>query len=178
MIVDIIAFALLALAIFKGFSKGFVVAVFSFLAFVIGLAAALKFSVIVAGWLSESTQISQRWLPVVAFLLVFIGVALLVRLGAKMLEGALRLAMLGWLNRLGGFIFYALLYLVVFSLVLFYATELKLISAETADASVTYSFIYSFGPRVIEGIGRVLPFFSNMFAELQDFFEGVGEKGS
>ena len=94
MVIDIIVLLLLVLAIFKGYTKGLVVAVFSFLAFIIGLAAALKLSTLVADYLGTATSISSRWLPFLAFTLVFIAVILLVRLGAKLIEGSLRLAML------------------------------------------------------------------------------------
>src|SRR2546423_540560 len=100
MLIDIIALVLLILSLFKGLRKGLIIAIFSFLAFIIGLAAALKLSAIVADYLGSSTNISHRWLPVLAFIAVFIIVALLVRLGAKMLEGVIAMAMLGWLNRI------------------------------------------------------------------------------
>lgn len=178
MLIDIIALILLVLAVFKGFTKGFVVAVFSFLAFIIGLAAAMKLSVVVAGYLGDNTSLSQRWLPFLAFAIVFIGVVLLVRLGAKAIEGALRLAMLGWANRLGGIIFYALLYLFIYSVLLFFVQKINLFKPETIEASVSYGWIAPFGPKVLEGIGVVLPFFQDMFTELSDFFEGVSQKAS
>src|SRR3954467_3587340 len=106
MIIDIITLVLLVLAIFKGIRNGLVLAIFSFLAFIIGLAAAMKLSAVVAGYLGTNTSISQRWLPVLAFAIVFFIVVFLVRLGAKAIEGALKLVMLGWLNKLGGIIFY------------------------------------------------------------------------
>ena len=72
MLIDIVAFILLLLAIYKGWTKGFIVAVFSFIAFIVGLAAALKLSAVVAAYIGESVSVSQRWLPVIAFLLVFV----------------------------------------------------------------------------------------------------------
>ncbi|HTM92515.1 MAG TPA: CvpA family protein, partial [Flavisolibacter sp.] len=71
MLIDFIAIGLVVLAIIKGFRNGLVVAVFSLLAFVIGLAAALKFSAVVAEYLATGTNISQRWLPILAFAIVF-----------------------------------------------------------------------------------------------------------
>src|SRR5512138_3717427 len=99
MFIDFIAIALLVLSIIKGFQKGLVVAIFSLLAFIIGLAAALKLSAVVAEYLRANTNISQKWLPILAFAIVFLAVVLLVRLGAKAIEGGLKLAMLGWLNK-------------------------------------------------------------------------------
>lgn len=176
MIIDIIVLVLLVLALFKGLRNGLVLAVFSFLAFVIGLAAAVKLSSLVADYLGEATSIGKRWLPMIAFALVFIGVSLLVRLGAKAIEGALRLVMLGWLNRLGGVLFYALLYLFIFSLLLFYAVQLHLVKPATIAASNTYPYLQPLAPKLIGALGLILPFFRDMFAQLEHFFEGVAGK--
>ncbi|MDB5252750.1 MAG: colicin production protein [Flaviaesturariibacter sp.] len=174
MLVDIIVLVLLLVALFKGLRKGLVVALFSFLAFVIGLAAALKLSTAMAAYLGANISISQRWLPVIAFIAVFLIVVLLVRLGAKALETALRLVLLGWLNRIGGVLFFALLYLFIFSILLFYADGLHLVRPETKDASQTYGYLQPLAPKIIAGLGSVLPFFRNMFDELSSFFGHVG----
>ena len=178
MFIDIIVIALLALAIFKGFRNGLIVAVFSFLAFVIGLAAALKLSAVVAEYLGNSTNISQLWLPVLAFAIVFFIVVLLVKLGAKLIEGAMKMVMLGWLNKIGGMLFYALLYIFILSVVLFYALQLNIIKPETAAASSTYKYIEPLAPKVMSVLGEVLPFLKNVFADLENFFEGVSAKAT
>jgi membrane protein required for colicin V production len=152
-----------------------VVAVFSLLAFIIGLAAALKLSVVVAEYLGTNTNIAKRWLPILAFAVVFFVVVLLVRLGAKAIEGGLRMAMLGWLNKLGGVVFYFLLYFFIFSIVLFYATQLHIIKPEATHSS-TYPIIYPIAPVIMDALGSILPFFKNMFAELENFFDHLYKK--
>lgn len=176
MFIDIIGLILLVWASFKGLRNGFVVAVFSFLAFIIGLAAALKLSAIAAEYLSSNTNIGQRWLPFIAFATVFLIVVLLVRIGAKAIEGVLRVAMLGWLNKLGGILLYILLYLFIFSILLFYAEQLHLIKKGTLSSSKLYPYIAPLAPKIINALGYILPFFKNIFAQLQDFFEGVAQK--
>jgi membrane protein required for colicin V production len=176
MIIDIIFVALMVLAVFKGLRNGLVVALFSFLAFIIGLAAAMKLSVVVAEYLADNTNISQKWLPVLAFIIVFFFVVLLVRLGAKAIEGALRMVMLGWLNKIGGIIFYALLYLFIFSILLFYAQQLKIIKPQVAEVSASFKYIYPLAPKVMDWLGAVLPFFRDMFASLESFFGKLSQK--
>jgi membrane protein required for colicin V production len=176
MFIDFIAIGLIVLAVIKGFRNGLVVAIFSLLAFVVGLAAALKLSAVVAEYLGTNTNISQRWLPVLAFAVVFFVVVLLVRLGAKAIEGGLRMVMLGWLNKLGGIVFYLLLYLFIFSIILFYATQLHIIKPETAQTSATYPIIYPFAPVVMDAVGSIIPFFKDMFGELEKFFDHLSKK--
>src|SRR3982751_1020087 len=110
MIIDIIVIGLMIMAIFKGIQRGFIVALFSMIAFVVGLIAAVKLSTVVAAWLDDSINVSARWLPFLAFMLVFIVVVLLVRLLAALLQSTLELAMLGWANRLAGVLLYMVMY--------------------------------------------------------------------
>lgn len=173
MIIDALFILLLVLAVWKGYRRGLIVGVFSFIAIVVGLAAAMKLSTVAAGYIGDSVNVSARWLPVLSFVLVFVVVVILVRLGANALEKAAELTMLGWLNRLGGVLLYAALYTTVLSVVLFYAIQINWLKPETIDKSVTYSFIQPWGPRAINALGTVLPWFRDMFAELERFFDGV-----
>ena len=174
MLIDIIVIILLILAAYKGFRNGLILALFSFLAFIIGLAAAIKLSAVAAGYIGSAVNVSQKWLPVLAFAVVFIIVVLLVKLGAKLVEGAVSMMMMGWLNRVGGMLFYALLYIFIFSIILFYADGVGLIKPETAAASGSYPYIRPLGPQVVKGLAAVVPLFKGMFTELEAFFEGVG----
>jgi membrane protein required for colicin V production len=176
MIIDAIFAVLMVLAIIQGYRRGLIVAVFSFIAIVIGLAAAIKLSAVVANHLGEAVKISDKWLPVVSFILVFVVVIILIRLGARAIQRITEKVMLGWANRLGGIILYVVIYTTVFSILLFYTHQLKLIKPETIQASVTYSFIQPWGPKAIGSLATVIPFFKDMFTELERFFSGMSEK--
>lgn len=176
MIIDLIYAVLLVIAIFKGLRRGFIVAIFSLLAFIVGLAAAMKLSTVVAHQLADSTNISSRWMPFISFLIVFLVVVLLVRLVAKMVEKSVEFALLGWLNRLLGVVLYIALYTTIFSILLFYAVQLDIIKQEAILASRTYGFIEPWGPYAINGLGAVIPWFRDMFQQLKDFFGGVTER--
>lgn len=176
MFLDIIVVILLVLALWKGIRNGFILGIFSFLAFIVGLAAAMKLSAVAADYIGQNVSVSERWLPILAFAAVFLIVVLLVRLGAKALEGVVELATLGWLNRLGGVALFALLYLVIFSVLLFYADRLQLINPETREASVSFPLLQPLGPYIIDGLGVVVPFFRDMFSELNAFFDGVAQE--
>ncbi len=169
--IDIVTLTILILGITKGFQKGLVNSLFSFLAFIVGLAASLKLSAFVAHYLQRHTQINQKWLPVLAFVAVFLVVVLLVKLCSKMVEKLVNIVMLGWLDRLGGIFLHLLLYLTIFSVLLFYATGLHLIKAETIRSSLSYRFIQPMAPKLMACLGYFIPQFKDMFEELLRFFE-------
>jgi membrane protein required for colicin V production len=169
MIIDILYLVIIAFAIFKGYSKGLVMAIFSFLGFIVGLAAALKLSNTVANTLTAQTSVG-KWAPALAFFAVFIAVAFLVRLTGKFIEKTFEAVLLGWANKISGVLLFAFLYSVIFSVFIFYAVQLKLIGANTTAASNTYPFLKQLGPWVIDGIGIALPWFKEMFTTLESYF--------
>lgn len=176
MLIDIVFFILMVLAVIKGYQKGLIIAVFSIIAFIIGIAAAMKLSTIAASYIGEAVKVSDRWLPVISFIVVFILVVILVRLGAKLIEKTFEAVQLGWLNRLGGIILYAVLYTIIVSIIIFYAEKVNILNQETIESSVTYSFIQPWGPKVIDGFGAIIPLFRDMFSDLEDFFGNVSRK--
>ena len=175
MLLDIVFAIVLVLAIVKGYQRGLVVGLFSLVSVIIGLAAAVKLSTAVAGYIGEAVKVSEEWLPVIAFAAVFIVVVILIRLGANAIEKAVEVVMLGWLNKLAGILLYVIIYTLVFSVLIFYAEQIKLIQPATIEKSVTYSYIQPWGPKVIDGLGSVVPFFRDMFDELSAFFGGVAD---
>ena len=178
MIIDLVFVVVLILAVFKGYRRGLIVGFFSFIAILIGLAAAIKLSAVVASYIGSNSSISQKWLPVLSFAIVFLGVVLLVRLGANLIQKTVELASLGWVNRLGGILFYGIIFIMVYSILLFYAGQVKLLSDVTIEKSVIYPYVQPWGPKVIDWIASFVPFFRDMFTDLQIFFGGVAEKMS
>ena len=174
--IDIIYAILIALAVFKGFQKGLIIAVFSFVGFVVGLAAALKLSVYVADHLKDSVNVSGKILPFLSFALVFLVTVLLIHFGAKLIEKLLEAVALGWANKLCGLLLYAILYTMIFSVFLFYAEKIHVLTQSAIQSSLTYPFIKPWGPKVIDGFGQLIPAFKNMFNDLENFFAGVPHK--
>ena len=176
MIVDTLFLLIIAYSAYKGLSKGLIMAVFSFASLFVGMAAALKLSSLAASWLGRSDALPSQWWPVVAFLLVYVAVLSAVRFLGRMLEKAVAGISLGWVNHVGGFLLYAALYLLLFSVLLFYLVQLNLLSAEQREASLAYPYVAPWGPVALSGAGKVFPFLGDVFGELQRFFEGAGQR--
>jgi len=176
MIIDVIFTILMIIAFIKGYQRGLIVAVFSLIAFIVGLAAAMKLSTVVAGYIGETVKISDKWLPVISFALVFILVLMGVRWMANILQRTIEIALLGWLNRIGGILVYVVLFITAFSVILFYAQQVRLLKPEVIAASKTWSFIQPWGPKAIDGFAVVIPFFKDMFRQLESFFGNISEQ--
>jgi membrane protein required for colicin V production len=59
--IDIVFAILIIIACIKGYQKGLIIALFSIIAFILGLAAALKLSSVVTGWLGTNVHIGAKW---------------------------------------------------------------------------------------------------------------------
>ncbi|HEX5669643.1 MAG TPA: CvpA family protein [Chitinophagaceae bacterium] len=175
MMIDIIFIFILISAAIKGARNGIIGALFSFAAFFIALAAALKLSALVAEYLQNSFDKPAAWWPFVAFLLVFLVVSGLITMAAKVLNKTLDMVMLGWVNKIGGFLIYAILYTLIFSVVIFYYDQIMHISDTTKEESKVYAYIEPWGEWTMQTLGRVIPVFKDVFTDMQDFFQEVGE---
>lgn len=166
----------MALAVFKGIRNGLVMAVFSLVALFLGVLAALKLSATVVLWLGGNVEISTRWLPFLAFLLVFVVVVVLVNMIGKLLEATTEWAFLGWVNKGFGIVFYAIIYLLIWSLVIFYLDKLSLISQEAMESSVTYPIIAPWGPNAVDWIASIMPIFKDILNDIGSFLERFSEE--
>lgn len=176
MFIDVLFIAILITAIFKGYSKGLIMAVFSAVAIFVGLIAATKLSAVVANYLHANAHINWYWLPVISFALVMFVVVFLIKLGAKFVQKTVEVALLGWANRIGGIVLFFCIYITVLSVILFFAEKINFISGDTVKNSKTYFFIQPWGPLAIDGIGYVVPIFKGLFQQLSQFFEKVTVK--
>lgn len=172
-----VAFAIIVcIGIFKGWRKGFISAACSFLGFITGIAAALKLSGTLAAWLNEKYPSSALWIPFVSFTLVFIVTVLAVRLIGKTIETAFDTAQIGWWNKLAGSLIYGFLYIIIYSVFLFFLIKLKLIGSNATEASVTYEWLQPMPSGAMKILGEWIPFFKNTFQDLQHFFEQFANK--
>ena len=176
--VDIVTVSILAYAGWQGFRKGFIMALFSFAALFIGWAAAVKCSAVAAVWLSRTFGMPSKWWPILAFVAVLLLVSALVRNVGRLLEKTAEDVMLGPLNRMAGFVVFASLYLMLYSILLFYIDELGMISPEVRKASSTFAVISGWAPAAMAALGKLLPFLGDAFQELQRFFDGLPGQGS
>ncbi len=138
--------------------------------------ASLKFSSSVASMLEHNGYTNAKWVPFVSFVAVFILAVLLVNWCGKLIEKTIEMAMLGWLNRIGGIIIYILLYTLIFSVFIYYAEKFHLLTNKNTEGSFVYPYIRPLAPHITDTIGKLIPFLKNIFTELDSFFGDVTSK--
>ena len=168
--IDIIVLLISVWAVYQGYQRGLILAVFAFLATLLGVMLAFKFSSVVAGWLGERVSVSDQWLPIIAFLAILIAVILLIRLGAKALEGMIELAQLGILNRLAGVVLYLALYLGLASAVFYLLQWTSMVPANAWQESWFLQHVQPLFMSGFKGVSGWIPWFREQFDALNQYF--------
>lgn len=149
-VLDIIILTAIAASAVWGIFKGFVRQIVSILALLLGIWCAARFtaslSSVVKEWLS--LEIAQQTLHIILFVAIFIVVMILAHFIGKGIESIIKLSMLGWLNRLMGFLFGAFKAIIILSVAV-YAVEyingiLDLIPSSYLNGSEGYGFLKHF----------------------------------
>ena len=111
------AFVLIALAysFYKGFTKGLVIVLASFVALIFGVLGAIYFSDFAAELLKSKTDINEEYISISAFSITFMAIIFGVHLIAKIVNQAVKMVMLGPLNKIMGGVFSMLKTIVILS---------------------------------------------------------------
>ena len=170
MFIDIVFFILLALGIFKGYSKGLIKGLLSYISVIIAFTAAVKLSAMVATYIGVIHTISDKWLPFISFIAVFIAVLLIIRWIGSLIDFSVKQLYLGGANRLGGIFLYTGIYISVWSIILFYLNIMHLIPPKTIESAIRYHVSREIGSSAISSIKFIFPFLKSAFLSLETFF--------
>lgn len=165
---DIFFIVIFIIGAFKGYMKGLLVEIFSFLAFFVGLFVAIKLTIPVAHHFFDSADYFQG-ITIAVFVALFIIVILLINLIAKALKKVLDLTFLGLfdniLGAVAGIFKWAFIISVFFWV--FDSIGLRLPNDQAGD-SLIYPFIQNLGPATFELVSNMLPFLQDMIDSLKN----------
>ena len=100
---DIAVVVCVTIALFLGIKKGIISMLMSIAVLIVSVWASMKSSTSVAAWLGGFLgDASPVILKTASFIVIFIAVAIVLRLVTWLIEKCLKLAMLGWVNRICG----------------------------------------------------------------------------
>lgn len=101
-ILDIVILCCFVPAIVSGLRKGFVNQLVDLVSVIAGAWAAFRFSALVSNWLANYVTWDKNLLYVVSFAIIVVVAVLVLNLIGNMITKAVKIASLGWLNRIFG----------------------------------------------------------------------------
>lgn len=153
---DILILLPLLIGLVRGLMKGLIVEVSSIVAILLGFFGAKYWSAAFASWLIQQFDWSETACIVVAYALLFAGIALGLNIVARLLSKLFQKIQLGWLNRLLGGIFGTAKWgIVIVALVLCVHNldkQFQFIQPELREKSVVYTTITPYAEQAWEEI--------------------------
>ena len=152
-IIDVVILIFLLISAISGFIKGFVLSIASFIGFFLGIMISFRLADDVQQWLMVLTGAEGRYLYFIAFLICFSVVVALVHVLGKIIEKALQMVALGFLNRLGGAALGILKTMLIFSALIFALSYIdpdkRLITIEQQESSLFYRPLEKMLPAIL-----------------------------
>lgn len=157
MVIDLFLLAVVGFGCYRGFMRGFILTLFSGIAWIIGLFVALKLSALCSEWLRSALDSTSPYIPLVSFALLFTGVVILVILFAKLIDKIISVAQLGIINKIAGALFKGTLFLLLASVALWLVNQAGLINPDVKASSKLYSLAEPIAPGFFNFIDHNLP---------------------
>jgi membrane protein required for colicin V production len=154
---DIGILSVAAIFFIRGIFRGFVYELITVIGLILGYIISITYLSLLAGFiLTFFPSIPQSIVNIVSFFILFVGTNLILRLVANLLTKTLKIAMLGWLNRLLGGCTGMLKSLIIMSIMVFVINLIpfssSLLEKIEVQTSVLYPALELLGPRLYEEI--------------------------
>lgn len=102
---DIFLVGCIGYAAWKGFRKGIIIELFTFLALFFGLYAGIHFSDFSAEFLETKVGLRSKYMPAISFTFMFLLIGAMVYFAGKSIERVIKAVQLSLVNKLGGILF-------------------------------------------------------------------------
>ncbi|NOT36144.1 MAG: CvpA family protein [Saprospiraceae bacterium] len=173
MILDLVCGIILAASFYLGYTKGILKTVFGVLSIIIGILAALKFSFLAINILEKTLTIDPRMNIIIGFVLTFVLVLIGIRMIGRGLEKILETAHINFVNQIAGGILSALISLVIFSSLIWFFDQIKVIAPETQKSSLSYPIIKQVPEKSKAVLTKIKPFFSEFWDKTKQAMDKV-----
>jgi len=161
-LLDYLIMVFVAIFIFLGYRKGFIISLATIVALILGVYLAVNFSNFMDQILLENFKLSKSWLPILSFTLTFFLVVAGILIIAKLMEKIIDVIGMGFLNHLGGAILGLVKGIILCSILLFIITGFdskeKGITRANKEHSLIYRHITTVFPMIMNTLGGEIKF--------------------
>ncbi|MBT3301955.1 MAG: CvpA family protein [Bacteroidetes bacterium] len=168
---DIIFLIPLLYFLITGFRKGLIIEVLSVLAFIIAIIGAMQLSNKLL--INSGMELNSKWLPYIAYIVVFLGIFLAIITLAKLLQRIIKTAQLNIFNRLAGALFGFVKVVLLFSLLLWITDQVDVIPAKMKNESISYRYLEPVSPQIISFFTGYKEDAKGSIEQVEDFFENI-----
>jgi len=173
MVLDLMFFVFAGLGFWMGFSRGIISTVFSIFSYFFGVIVAITFSDGMTKFLQTTFNDDSALYYFAGLLLSFVLAMFLIRMIARGLENVLKAGNINVINQvLGGALLSGVL-MVLFSFLVQFGDEARLIEPKTKAESKTYPYVEILPSKAMIVIGQVTPLFKQLWNNTMDVLDNV-----
>ena len=174
---DIVLLVILLLGAYRGYTKGILLEIVAVVAFVAAIVGALQLMSWGVGFLSDTLAAEGAWLPLLAFVLLFVGILTGVSIAGKMLKSVIHLTPIGYLDGLLGGAVGVIKWAFGLS-VLFILLDYAQVQLPNTNDSELYAYVHPFAYTVVEKLRTWFPVFENIIEAIRQLFRTAAPSAS
>ncbi|MEN8247745.1 MAG: CvpA family protein [Bacteroidota bacterium] len=168
-IIDIVILVPLIIGAIAGFRKGFIMEVVSLLALILAVIGAFHFLHWGITVLTENFQVSGKFLPFLAFVLIFVGIVIIVNTIGKLFKKIVDMVLLGGLDKIAGGLLGAIKWVFLLSVLIWMFQVFGLeLPQHLRDGSFLYPFVVGIAPATVDLFGLIIPASSDLLDNIAD----------
>ncbi len=166
---DFILLIPLIIGAYGGFKKGFIVGVVSLLALVLGVFGGFYFLNWGVSLLINEFGLTGKVLPILAFVIIFIGIIIITNFIGKLLKKFIKMILLGGIDKIAGALMGAIMWAFLLSSFIWVASVFKIsFPSNWEQGSLLLSYVKPVAPALASMLDGVIP-------AVSDIFEGLSE---
>jgi membrane protein required for colicin V production len=167
--IDLIILIPLAFGAIGGFRKGFILEIITLLALILAVIGGFHFLHWGMSVLSDNFQLSGRFLPFLAFVLIFVAIIAIVNAIGQALKKIIHMAFLGGIDRIAGAVLGALKFVFLFSILIWVFQVFGVeIPQHLQDDSFFYTYVVALAPATVELFSFIIPATSDLMDKISE----------
>lgn len=158
----------------SGFRKGFIIGVISLLALILGVMGGFYFLNWGVSLLVNEFGLSGRFIPILAFLMIFVGIILIVNFIGTVLKKIVHMILLGGLDKMAGALVGAFMWAFLVSALIWVASVFRMqFPSDWQEGSLLYAYVKPVAPAVVGLFDGVVPAASDLLDGLRDLIDSA-----
>ena len=159
-----------------GFRKGFIIGVVSLLALILGVFGGFYFLNWGVSILINEFGLTGKILPIMAFLIIFIGIIIIVNFIGKILKKFVQMILLGGVDKIAGALIGALMWTFFVSSLIWVTSVFKINFPEDWEQnSFLLAYVKPVAPTVAAMLDGIIPAVSDIFDGLSELIDSAVE---
>jgi membrane protein required for colicin V production len=172
MIIDILFLVIAGYGFYTGYQDGILKTLFKVVSIMFGFLIALKFTTVTTKFLQGAMNSTNPLLFPLGFIITFLIIMYLIRYLATLMTKVLEAAKINIINQIAGGALMALMFTIVYSVILWFCVYTKMLGPNTTAESKTYSFLEPMPQKAKSVINIFIPILKDFWNDATNTING------